>query len=474
MGMWLLGDGGTSDYNEARSFRSLVFESTMARTDTFRLGTGAGFSADRLDPAVDLVERGNLDAIVFECLGERTLAFAYRDRGADPDHGYTPLLERRMRAILPAAISNGVRIVTNMGAANPARAAEITRDVARELSLAGVRIAYVEGDDVTQSVGPDTPLWEGMTVREVGRRFIGAHAYLGADALMPALEAEAQVIITGRVADPSLFVAPLRHHFDWPGDDWQALGAGTVVGHLMECAGQITGGYFADPGCKDVDGLARLGFPIAEVRPDGRACITKLDRTGGVVHERTVKEQLLYEVHDPSRYITPDVCADFTGVRIETLARDRVGISGASGTAAPESYKLTVAFDGGYLAEAGVSYAGPGAQARAELAARVVEERMAAVHASNSPLRVDIIGVASLHATARRYRDDAEDVRLHCAQRLPTVEQAQLLLWEVESLLCCGPAGGGGYRGSITPSVVTYSASMAREKVTARTEIICV
>ena len=446
----------------------------MARTDTFRIGTGAGFSADRLDPAVDLVERGGLDAIVFECLGERTLAFAYRDRAADPNYGYTPLLERRMRAILPAAIANRVRIVTNMGAANAPRAAKITRDIARQLGLTGIHIAYVEGDDVSQGVGPDTPLWEGMTVREVGRGFIGAHAYLGADALMPALEADAQVIITGRVADPSLFVAPLRHHFGWSGDDWQSLGAGTVVGHLMECAGQITGGYFADPGCKDVDGLARLGFPIAEVQPDGRACITKLDGTGGIVDERTVKEQLLYEVHDPSRYITPDVCADFTSVRIETLARDRIGISGAGGTAAPDSYKLTVAFDGGYLAEAGVSYAGPAAQARAELAGRIVEERMHTVHASNSPLRVDIIGAASLHATTRRYHDEAEDVRLHCVQRVTTSEQAELLLWEVESLLCCGPAGGGGYRGSITPSVVTHSASMARGNVTARTEIICV
>lgn len=472
MGKLLLGAGAVSVYNHRNSGRCIAFSDTMARIDTFRLGTGAGFSADRLDPAVDLVERGHLDAIVFECLGERTLAFAYRDRAADPDRGYTPLLEKRMRAVLPAAIANGVRIVTNMGAANPSRAAEITRDVARELGLTGTRIAFVEGDDVSGAVGPETPLWEGMTVAEVGRSYIGAHAYLGADALMPAFESRAHVIITGRVADPSLFVAPLRHHFGWSSDDWQILGAGTVVGHLMECAGQITGGYFADPGFKNVEGLAHLGFPIAEVQPDGSACITKLDRTGGSVDVRTVKEQLLYEVHDPSRYLTPDVCADFSGVRIESVAPDRVAISGAGGDSAPESYKLTVAFDGGYLAEAGISYAGPGAQARAELAGRIVEERMAAVHGSNAPLRVDVIGAASLHATTGRYHDAAEDVRLRCALRASSVEQAELLLWEVESLLCCGPAGGGGYRGGITPSVITYSASMAREHVSTRTEIL--
>ena len=240
----------------------------MASNGTFRLGTGAGFSADRLDPAVDLVHRGRLDAIVFECLGERTLAFAYRDRAADAERGYTPLLERRMRAILPGAIANGVRIITNMGAANPPCAAEVTRDIARKLGLTGTRIAYVEGDDVSDRVGDDTALWEGFSVGEVGRRFIGAHAYLGADALMSALDSQAQVIITGRVADPSLYLAPLRHHFGWSGDDWRTLGAGTVVGHLMECAGQITGGYFADPGRKNVNRArtARISHRGSSVR----------------------------------------------------------------------------------------------------------------------------------------------------------------------------------------------------------------
>ncbi|MDX1432052.1 MAG: acyclic terpene utilization AtuA family protein [Gammaproteobacteria bacterium] len=444
----------------------------MQRNGVYRIGTGAGFSADRLDPAVDLVARGNLDAIVFECLGERTLAFAYRDRAADPARGYTPLLERRMRAILPAAFERGVRVITNMGAANAPRAAALTRDIARDIGLRGLRVAYVEGDDVSDCVDAQTPLWEGTTIGGVGRSFIGAHAYLGAEALMPALESKAEVIITGRVADPSLFVAPLRHHFGWSGEDWEVLGAGTLVGHLMECAGQLTGGYFADPGYKDVADLAHLGFPIAEVRADGSAFIGKLEATGGVVDARTVREQLLYEVHDPSCYRTPDVSADFSRVRIDTVAPDRVSVAGAGGAPAPESYKLTVAFDGGYLAEAGISYAGPGAQRRAELAGRIVDERMRMVHGSNAPLRIDVIGAASLHATARRYHDDAEDVRLRCAQRASSTGEAELLLWEVESLLCCGPAGGGGYRGSITPSVITYSASLPRDRVTVRTEVL--
>ncbi|MEM7041770.1 MAG: acyclic terpene utilization AtuA family protein, partial [Pseudomonadota bacterium] len=261
----------------------------MAQRERFRLGTGAGFSADRLDPAVDLVREGDLDAIVFECIGERTLAFGHRDRMADPDKGFNTLLERRLRAVLPACVAAGTTLITNMGVANPNAAVNKAVEVARALGLWGRRIAAVGGDDVTALITPDTRLdQDGVTVADIGRTMVGANAYLGADAILPALDAGADVIITGRVADPSLFLAPLVHAFDWQADDWGTLGAGTLVGHLMECAAQVTGGYFADPGRKDVANLAYVGFPIAEVDVDGRAIITKLDRAGGEVSERTV------------------------------------------------------------------------------------------------------------------------------------------------------------------------------------------
>ena len=445
----------------------------MATPGSFRLGTGAGFSADRLDPAVALAAEGRLDVIVFECIGERTLAFGHRDRMADPKAGYNPLLERRLRAVLPLCVRHGTRLVTNMGVANPKGAAEKAAAVARELGLRGLKIAALEGDDVSALLSDETPLLDvGLTVGEVGRKMVGANAYLGADAILPALEAGADVVITGRVADPSLFLAPLRHAFGWAADDWRALGAGTLVGHLMECAAQITGGYFADPGYKDVPNLARLGFPIAEVGADGGAVITKLAEAGGLVSERTVKEQLLYEVHDPARYVTPDVVADFSRVAIREDGKDRVRVSGARGAARPAQLKVTVAFDGGLLAEAGISYAGPGAAARAALAGAIVSERMVGVHGCNAPLRIDLIGVSALHATARAYPSAAQDVRMRAALRASSREQAELLLWEVESLLCCGPAGGGGYRGQITPSVITHSAYLDRDRVRPHIEII--
>jgi hypothetical protein len=440
---------------------------------TLRLGTGAGFSADRLDPAVDLVAKGRLDAIVFECIGERTLAFGHRDRMTNPDGGYNPLLERRLRNVLPLCVANGTRLITNMGVANPRGAAMKTAEVARDLGLCGLRIAAVEGDDVGALIQEDTPLpGSGLTVREVGRALVGANAYLGADAILPALEADAGVVITGRVADPSLFLAPLRHAFGWAEDEWPRLGAGTLVGHLMECAAQITGGYFADPGHKDVPNLAYVGFPIAEVAADGSAVITKLADAGGLVDERTVKEQLLYEVHDPAAYVTPDVVADFSRVMVRDDGSDRVAVGGAAGRPRPAQLKVTVAFDGGVLAEAGISYAGPGAKARAELAGRIVRERMLALHGCNAPLRIDLIGVSALHATARAYPSEARDVRLRAALRASSREQAELLLWEVESLLCCGPAGGGGYRGQITPSVISHSAYVDRALVQPRIEIM--
>jgi hypothetical protein len=438
---------------------------------TVRIGCGAGFSADRLDPAVDLAERGALDALVFECVGERTLAFGHRDRMRDPQAGFNPWLERRLEGVLPACVRNGTVIVTNMGVANPRAAAERAVAVARKLGLAGLKVAAVTGDDVTHLMTPDTALWEGTTVAGTGRELVAANAYLGADALLPALEADAQVVITGRVADPSMFLALLRHRFGWSGDDWTRLGAGTLVGHLLECAGQITGGYFADPGVKDVAGLATLGFPFADVSARGDAVIGKLPQTGGQVSELTVKEQMLYEVHDPAAYLTPDVSADFSRVRVSQEGADRVQVRGAGGRERPERLKATVAFDGGLLAEAGVSYAGPGAAARARLAGEVVTQRMREVHGVGLPLRVDLIGVDSLHSSARPREASGEDVRLRCALRSTDEETARLLLWEVESLLCCGPSGGGGYRGALTPSVVTCSASVARDAVDPQVEI---
>jgi Acyclic terpene utilisation family protein AtuA len=444
----------------------------LGQSGAFRIGTGAGFSADRLGPATDLARHGKLDVMVLECLGERTVAFAHRDRMANPSRGYNAHLDRRMRALLPPCRDAGTTIISNMGAANPRAAATRTRDIARELGLEGLKIACVAGDDVTDRVPPSQAFMdEPGTLADIGRPIVGMNAYLGADAILPAIEAGADVIIGGRLADPSMYLAPLMHHYGWDAADVERTGAGTLVGHLMECGMQITGGYFADPGVKEVPQLANCGFPIAEVTDDGSAVITKLPDSGGCVTEATVKEQLLYEVHDPAAYLTPDVTADFSRVAVEATGKDRVRVSGAAGRTRPDRLKVTVGFDAGFLAEAGVSYAGPAAGARGRLAADIVAERLKCAHGIVSNTRIDLVGVNSLFATAGATRAVAKDVRLHVALRTTKHDDAELMLWEVESLLCCGPAGGGGFRGTITPAIMTKSVLIDRAAITPTFEI---
>lgn len=274
------------------------------------------------------------------------------------------------------------------------------------------------------------------------------------------------------MADPSLFLAPIAHRNGWKLDDWMTLGAGTVVGHLLECTSQVTGGYFADPPYKEVPNLAYVGFPLAEVQPDGSCIITKLDGTGGFVNELTVKEQLLYEVHDPRAYLTPDVTADFTNVQIEVAGKDRVAVRGGIGRERPAQLKTIVGFDGGFLAEAGISYAGPGAENRARLAASIIEERMRNLHGCADKIRLDLIGINSLHATAIQREAITQDVRVRAAMRTTDREMAETLLSEVESLWVSGPAGGGGYRGNIDSSVKTHAVFVNRDAIETKVEVL--
>jgi hypothetical protein len=450
-----------------------VRDEGAAMTKSMNIGCGAGFSADRLDPACALAASGQVEYLVFECVGERTLAHGHRDRMLNPDRGYNTLLPARMRALLPICRETGTRIVTNMGTANPRAAAEATVAVARTLGLEGLRIAYVEGDDVTDRISPDLALLEGdATVGEIGRPLVGANAYLGVEHLLPAMESEPDVVITGRFADPAIFMAPLVRRFAWRLDDWDRLAAGTLAGHLLECGMQVTGGYFADPPYKTVPDLAYCGFPLAEVEESGSFVVTKLDSAGGVVDGRTVREQLCYEVHDPAAYLTPDVVADFSSVTVEEIGPNRVRVAGARGFARPDTLKVTVGFDGGFQGEAGISYSGPGAQQRARLARDILDERLSRFMALPVRLRIDLIGMNSLHATAVERPTDTQDVRVHVTCAAGERDPVETALWEVESLLCCGPAGGGGFRGQISPKVETRSALVARDIIEIRTEVL--
>lgn len=441
----------------------------------YRIGSGAGYSGDRIDPAHDLAERGQLNALVFECLAERTIALAQLRRSGNPQQGYDPLLRERMQAVLPACHAQGCTIISNMGAANPMAAGQAVVAVAQERGLRGVKVGVVEGDDVLAwMLANNVALLESpdQTVRDLGERLISANAYLGADALLPALQAGAGVIITGRVADPSLFLAPLMHHFGWDRADWEKMGQGIVVGHLLECSSQVSGGYIADPGYFDVPDLANIGFPFAEVHPDGSAVIGKLDGTGGRIDRLTCTAQLLYEIEDPAAYLQADVVADFSAVRFEQCGLNRVRVRGASGRPRPDTLKATLGYRDGFIGEGQISYAGPGARARGELALAVLRERLQRLGWGDLDHRAELIGINAMHGPMLGGEGEPYEVRVRLALRAATRAQAERVAQEVETLYVSGPAAGGGVTQSVREVVAVASALIPRAAVQTHTTVL--
>ena len=435
---------------------------------TIRIGAGAGYSGDRIEPAVELAEKGDLDYLIFECLAERTIAIGQQARRADPQKGYDPLLADRMHAVLKLCADKGIKIITNMGAANPLAGAARIREIALQLGLSDLKIASISGDDVLEMLQQGDYRVEdnGLPVKSLGDKLISANAYLGAQPIVDALKAGADVVITGRIADPALALGPLIHEFGWAMDDWQRLGQGTVVGHLLECAGQITGGYFADPGVKDVKDLARLGFPIGEVSEDGSVVITKVAGSGGQVTAATCKEQLLYEIHNPAAYFTPDVIADFSQVTITEIGSDRVAVSGGNGRPRPATLKTTLGYIDSYVGEGQISYAGPGAQARGQLALDIVRERLALTGVQTDEVRYDLIGVNAIHgAQLSAAANEPYEVRARVAGRTASLREAVRIGNEVETLYTCGPAGGGGATKSAREVIAVLSMLLPRELV---------
>jgi len=435
-----------------------------------RVGCAAGFSGDRIDAAAPVVAAlaaaGGASVLIFETLAERTLALAQLARRADPEAGYEPLLPDLLAPVLGDCLEAGIRIVSNFGAAHPEGAAGRIARLARELGLRAPRIAIVRGDDLSDATHRPM-LRAALGERLDALRIVSANAYIGAEAIADALVGGADVVVCGRVADPSLTVGPALAHYGWPRDDWHRLARATMAGHLLECGTQVTGGYYADPGYKDVPGLERLGYPIAEIDAEGHCTITKPAGTGGRIDAHVVKEQLLYEVHDPRAYVTPDVVADLGDARVDEVGPDRVRLSGVRGHPRPPTLKVNVCHENGWLAEGEISYAGARAEGRARLAADVLRERLRDL----GPLRVDLIGVSSLFADdagtahAARRAGEARDVRLRVALNHDDRDAAERLGREVTALYTCGPAGGGGVRTALRTRLGIVSCAVARESV---------
>ena len=442
-------------------------------TKTLRIGSGAAWWGDRVEPAALNAERGELDYLCFETMAEATVSAAQVRMRRDPGFpGYDTYLDDRMRAVLPACMRNGTRIVSNQGWVNPVAAAKRIVELLQELGIHGVKVAAVGGSLITERVLglADTILETGAPTAGLASTLISAEAYQGAEPIVEALRSGARIVVTGRVADPSIFMAPMMFEFGWDPLDHAKLGAGNGIGHLMECGAQVTGGYFSDPGFKDVPEPWNFGFPIAEVEANGDVVITKVAGTGGAVTLRTVKEQMLYEVHDPANYITPDAVVDFTSARLEQVGPDRVRVTGLTGKPRTPTLKVSIGCTEGYIGEDMFFYAGPGALRRAQLAKKVLEERFRIVRLDAEDLRIDFLGLNAIHGDATPAdAPEPYEIAVRVAARTRTREEAVKVGREVDGMAVSGIA----YTGKRVPHqdrfrevIGVWSALVPRECIT--------
>jgi hypothetical protein len=399
-----------------------------------------------------------VDTVALECLAERTLLPALKARAADARAGFDPRLRRRLSPLLPVARAKRCRIVSNLGQANPCAAGQAIAQLAAELGCKGMRVAAVHGDDV-MALREDI-VWD----RPVDGTLVGAHAYLGSSALSEALEAGADVVVTGRVADSALFAAPALRRLDvGPA----ALAGAITVGHLLECSGQLSGGNFEPIGgaLLSAEGYAHLGFPLAEVHADGSAEIRLLDGAPGLLTPETCTLQLLYEVHDPARYITPDLVLDFSGIRFETSGHNRVRISGAHSHGAPPTLKVAGFMElPGWIADAEIGFAGTRAFERAQRAAEALRLRLA--DWVDEDIAIDLVGIDSiLRAGSLRAAAPPAELRVHVSARCADLESAQTVEDEVYALTLSGPAGGCSVRSERRARIEVIDGYIAVQRV---------
>lgn len=441
---------------------------------TIRIGCGSASAEDRIEPAIDLIEGAELDFMVLDCLAERTLAFAQLRRLADPEAGYDLRLEFLVRQLIVRCLERGAGFIANMGAANPAAAARRTREILGELGHTGVKVAAVTGDDVLDLIRERDPV-----IRETGRRvseiegdLVSANAYIGADAIVSALEQGAQVVLGGRIADPSLFMAAAAFGHGWSSDELDLRAGGLTIGHLLECATYVTGANWVDPPYRTVPDLWNLAPPFAEVNADGTGMVSKLAGTGGIVSVDTCKAELVYEIGDPANYITPDLVLDVRDVHFEDGGPNRVLVGGARGKAAPEALKVLIGVLEGYIAEGEVSFGGPGALDRARLCAETVKTQLERRHVPVQELRVDYIGRDSVFGPATpSLVQDPWEVRMRMAVRVAELPAAEAVA-QALTLTWFGPAGAGGVRTNIRQVLGMSSALIPREEVKIGVQIL--
>lgn len=439
-----------------------------------RIANGAGYAGDRLDAGEILIKRGNIDYLTFECLAERTIGLCQREKLYDQSLGYSRLSEERLRRTLKLAKEYGVRIISNLGAANPSAAIYLIMRICKEQGIKGLKLAAVTGDDIFDQVKKyynyDVLEFPGK-LGDIHDKLISANAYCGIEGIVEALINGADIVITGRVADPALTLAPLCYEYGWNIiNNPIQFGQGILAGHLIECGPQSTGGSFADPPYKAAVNLAHMGFPIVDFENNGDFIITKPEGTGGMVTLDTVKEQLLYEIHDPTAYMTPDAIADFSQARLKQIAVNQVLVTGATSHGRPEKLKVNLCYKDSFTCEGGVTYGGSSSLQRAQIAGNMFIERMKIMDIKAEEVRVDYIGYNSLYREkiSRMICNENivfPEIRLRVAARMNDYATAIRFSDEFDSMYGSGPFACGGVTMNINEIINVCSIFVDRSNI---------
>ena len=419
-----------------------------------RIANGQGFWGDSLLGPVRLVNEGPLDYLTLDYLAEVTMSIMQKLKRRDPAAGYATDFVAMCRRVLPQCHERGIKIIANAGGVNPRACLEAVAGVVRELGMKGVRIAIIEGDDILDRLETIVAAGQPLKNMDTGEplsayvsRATSANVYIGAASIVEALQQGADVVIAGRATDPSLVVAPMVYEFGWDWADYDRLAAATVAGHIVECGAQCTGGNYAD--WRSVPNMARIGYPVVEAHADGQFVGTKHEGTGGLVDLRTVTSQLVYEMGDPARYLTPDCIADFTSIRLEDDGPQRVRVSGVKGLPPTDTYKVSISFQDGYKLLGQLTVAGPDAVEKARLCADIVFER-AAMDGVVIPIEdrlVEFVGTGVCHQGITAPVVDPPEVVLRIGARGPDRAALDRLGMEIIPLVTSGPPGVTGFAG---------------------------
>jgi hypothetical protein len=418
---------------------------------TVRIGSGGGFWGDALDPAVELLKKGKLDYLSFDFLAELTMALLQRLRSKNPQAGYVPDAVDYMRALMPLAREAGTTLVSNGGGVNPMEAGKKIVEAARQLGLTGTKIGVIEGDDVLHRLDEIVASGVSLVNLDTGEinfarirsKVVAANAYTDASGIIEALKQGANVVVAGRVSDNALYVGPVMHEFGWQYEDVSKtdhIAAAVTIGHVLECGGASSGGLHSR--FAEMPNMGNLGFPYAEFSDSGSAVITKLDGTGGAVDQFTVKEHLLYEINDPTRYIMPDGVADFTSLNLEEIGKDRVRLSNMKGTGRPDQLKVVIGYEDGWIGEGMLFFPWPSAFARAQKARETMLERFERLGLKSDEIQFDFIGVNMLHGPAAPLNgDNLNEVGLRVAVRTRTKDEAEKVRRACAHMWIMGPGG---------------------------------